>query len=185
MGKIKFNPTLGTIKGVHLNIFLIYKSYIAHTIGSQTLPSRDSLNQTKYFCDPSGRLEAQFYSNKINRCSNLINQPVKVFCTNCARWVHGRCTSMKRVTPGLAENFVCTSCTTLDQVACKHFFSFKNFAILSRPTSHVSATHRWVATPTLRNAGLCYTLGLYLIIIISTDVSTHHMFYRQQRQKLF
>ena len=41
-------------------------SLIVHGIGSQTLPSRDSLNQTKYFRDPSGRLEAQFYSNEIN-----------------------------------------------------------------------------------------------------------------------
>ena len=28
---------------------------------------------------------------------------------------HGRCTSIKRVSPGLAKNFVCTSCTTLDE----------------------------------------------------------------------
>ena len=44
-----------------------------------------------------------------------------VFCTNCERWVYGRCTSMKRVTPGPAKNFVCTSCTTLDKDGVEPF----------------------------------------------------------------
>ena len=62
-------------------------------------------------------LEEKVTASKIDPCY-VCGKRVKVsavFCTNCARWVHGRCTSMKRVTPGLAKNFVCTSCTTLDE----------------------------------------------------------------------
>ena len=40
-------------------------------------------------------------------------------CLWVKMWVYGRCclqcTSMKRVTPGLAKSFFCTSCTTLDE----------------------------------------------------------------------
>ena len=57
-------------------------------------------------------------ASKIDPCG-VCGRRVKVnavFCTNCARWVHGRCISMKRVTPGLAKNFVCKSCTTLDKM---------------------------------------------------------------------
>ena len=64
-------------------------------------------------------LEERVTASKIDPC-DVCGRRVKVnvkavFCTNCARWVHGRCASMKRVTPGLAKNFVCTSCTTLDE----------------------------------------------------------------------
>ena len=30
-----------------------------------------------------------------------------VMCTKCGKWVHGRCTKMKRVTSALAKGFVC------------------------------------------------------------------------------
>ena len=59
-------------------------------------------------------LEENVAASKIDPCG-VCGKRVKVnpvFCANCARWVHGRCTSMKSVTPGLAKNFVCT---TLDE----------------------------------------------------------------------
>ena len=62
-------------------------------------------------------LEEKVTASKIDSCG-VCGKALKVnaiCCTNCARWVHGRCTSMKRVTLGLAKNFVCTSCTTLDE----------------------------------------------------------------------
>lgn len=33
-----------------------------------------------------------------------------VLCTCCGKWVHGRCAKVKRVTAGLAQNFVCARC---------------------------------------------------------------------------
>ena len=62
-------------------------------------------------------LKEKVAASKIGPCG-VCGRRVKVnavFCTNCARWVHGRCTSMKRVSLGLAKNIVCTSCTALDE----------------------------------------------------------------------
>ena len=75
---------------------------------------RVNLNKTKMMV--SG-LEEKVTASKIDPCG-VCKRRVKVnavFCTNCARWLHGRCTSMKRVTSGLAKNFVYTSCTTSDE----------------------------------------------------------------------
>jgi len=33
-----------------------------------------------------------------------------VWCEKCKKWIHGRCTKMKRVTPRLAKDFVCRRC---------------------------------------------------------------------------
>ena len=33
-----------------------------------------------------------------------------VLCGKCGKWIHGRCTRMKRVTPRLARDFVCGKC---------------------------------------------------------------------------
>ena len=33
-----------------------------------------------------------------------------VMCTKYGKWVHGRCTKMKRVTSALAKGFVCELC---------------------------------------------------------------------------
>ena len=33
-----------------------------------------------------------------------------MMCTKCGKWVHGRCTKMKRVTSTLAKGFVCELC---------------------------------------------------------------------------
>ena len=44
-------------------------------------------------------------ASKIDPCG-ICERRVKinaVICTNCARWVHGRCTSIKRVTSDLAK----------------------------------------------------------------------------------
>ena len=75
---------------------------------------RVNLNKTKMMV--SGLVE-KVTASKIDPCG-VCGKRVKVnavFSTKCARWVLGRCKSMKRVTPGMAENFVCTSCTTLDE----------------------------------------------------------------------
>ena len=74
---------------------------------------RVNLNKTKMMVNG---LEEKVTPSKIDPCGvcgRRVKKVNAVFCTNCARWVHGRCTSMKRVTPGLAKNFVSTSCTTL------------------------------------------------------------------------
>ena len=62
-------------------------------------------------------LEEKVTASKIDPCGACGKRAKvnAVFCTNCARWVHGWCTSIKKVTPGLAKNFVSTSCTTLDE----------------------------------------------------------------------
>ena len=61
-------------------------------------------------------LEEKVTASKIDPCGVCVRRVkvITVFCTNCARWVYGSCTSMKRVTPDLAKNFVCTSLTTLN-----------------------------------------------------------------------
>ena len=38
-----------------------------------------------------------------------------VICVNCGKWVHGRCARMKRVTPSLAESFVCEKCKNISK----------------------------------------------------------------------
>ena len=68
---------------------------------------RVNLSKTKMVV--SG-LEEKVTASKIDPCG-ICGRRVKVNAvvyTNCARWVHGRWTSMKRVAPGLAKNFVCT-----------------------------------------------------------------------------
>ena len=75
---------------------------------------RINLDKTKMMV--SG-LEEKATVSKIDPCG-VCGRRVKVnavFRTNCTRWVHGRCTSMKRVTHSPAKNFVCTSCTTLNE----------------------------------------------------------------------
>ena len=34
-----------------------------------------------------------------------------VCCTQCTKWIHGRCTKMKKVTCSSARHFVCGRCT--------------------------------------------------------------------------
>ena len=80
---------------------------------------RVNLNKTKMMVSV---LEEKVAASKVDPCG-VCGKRVKanaVFCTNCARWVHGRSTSMKRVTPGLAKNFVCTSCTFVCTLFCLH-----------------------------------------------------------------
>ena len=74
---------------------------------------RVNLNKTKMMV--SG-LKEKVTTSKIDLCG-VCGRRVKVnavFCTNCKRWIHGRCTSRKRVPPDLAKNFVRTSCTASD-----------------------------------------------------------------------
>jgi len=33
-----------------------------------------------------------------------------ILCTNCRKWIHGRCAKIKRVTPRLANKFACAWC---------------------------------------------------------------------------
>ena len=75
---------------------------------------RGNLYKTKMMVNG---LQEQAIASKIDPCG-VCGRRLKVnaaFCANCARWVHGRCTFMKRVTPSLAKNFVCRSYTTLDE----------------------------------------------------------------------
>ena len=76
--------------------------------------TRVNLDKTKMMANG---LEEKVTASKIDPCG-VCGRRVKgntVFCTNCAKWIRGRSTSMKRITPGLAKNFVCSSCTTLDE----------------------------------------------------------------------
>ena len=37
-----------------------------------------------------------------------------VCCTQCMKWIHGRCTKMKKVTCSFARHFVCRKCTDVE-----------------------------------------------------------------------
>ena len=42
-----------------------------------------------------------------------------VLCTNCGKWVHGRCGKMKRVILTLAKGFACKRCVEAKKGICK------------------------------------------------------------------
>ena len=68
-----------------------------------------NLNKTKVMVSGS---EGKTTVSKIDPCS-MCGKRVKansVLCGKFGKWVHGRCTKMKRVTPRLANNFVCGKC---------------------------------------------------------------------------
>ena len=41
-------------------------------------------------------------------------EPNAVCCTQCWKWIHGRCTKMKKVTCSSARHFVCRRCTDVE-----------------------------------------------------------------------
>ena len=57
--------------------------------------------------------EGKITLSKINPCG-ICGKTVgcnAVCCTQCTRWIHGRCTKMKKVTSSFARHFVCRRCT--------------------------------------------------------------------------
>ena len=60
-----------------------------------------------------------------------------VCCTQCAKWIHGRCTKMKKVTCSFARKFVCRRCTDVGngteepvEVFCDEVETVKGFCYL-------------------------------------------------------
>ena len=35
---------------------------------------------------------------------------ISVVCLQCGKWIHGRCTGVKRVTPMFSRNYTCRKC---------------------------------------------------------------------------
>ena len=57
--------------------------------------------------------EGEIVLSKINPCG-ICGKRVgsnAVCCTHCTKWIHGRCTKMKRVACSSARCFVCRRCT--------------------------------------------------------------------------
>ena len=57
--------------------------------------------------------EGEIALRKINPCG-ICGKRVgsnAVCCTQCKKWIHGRCTNMKKVTCSSARHFVCRRCT--------------------------------------------------------------------------
>ena len=60
-----------------------------------------------------------------------------VCCTQCTKWIHGRCTKMKKVTCSSARHFVCRRCTDVGdgteepvEVLCDEVETVKGFCYL-------------------------------------------------------
>ena len=59
------------------------------------------------------RTEGEITSSKIDPCG-ICGKTVgsnAVCCAQCMKWIHGRCTKMKKVTCSSARHFVCRRCT--------------------------------------------------------------------------
>ena len=58
-------------------------------------------------------MEGEIVLSKIDPCG-ICRKRVgsnAVCCTQCTKWIHGRCTKMKQVTCSSARHFVCRRCT--------------------------------------------------------------------------
>ena len=51
--------------------------------------------------------KGEILKSKVDPCAKCGK---RVMCIKCAKWVHGRCTKMKRVTSTLGKGFVCKIC---------------------------------------------------------------------------
>ena len=65
-----------------------------------------------------------------------------VCCTQCTKWIHGRCTKMKKVTCSSARHFVCGRCTDVGdgaeepvEVLCDEVETVKGFCYLENAES--------------------------------------------------
>jgi len=71
-----------------------------------------NLGKTKAMVSGS---EGETAKSKIDPC-RVCGKRVKmaanfILCTNCRKWVHGRCANIQRVTPSVENNFVCAWCS--------------------------------------------------------------------------
>ena len=59
-----------------------------------------------------GGAEGEINTSKIDPCGICVKRVMAnlLLCIKCKKWIHGRCTKMKRVTPSLAKHFVCAQC---------------------------------------------------------------------------
>ena len=83
--------------------------------------------------------EGEITSCKIDSCG-VCGKGVgsnAVCCTHCMKWIHGRCTKMKKVTCSSARNFVCRRCTDVGdgteepvEVLCNEVETVKGFCYL-------------------------------------------------------
>ena len=83
--------------------------------------------------------EGEITSNKIDPCG-VCGKRVgsnAVCCTQCMKWMHGRCTKMKKVTCSSARDFVCRRCTDVEdgteepvEVLCDEVETVKGFCYL-------------------------------------------------------
>ena len=68
-----------------------------------------NLKKTKVMASGS---KGEVLKSKVDPCAKWGNRVManSMMCTKCCKWVHGRCTKMKRVTLTLAKDFVCELC---------------------------------------------------------------------------
>ena len=87
------------------------------------------------------RTEEEIVLSKIDPCG-ICGKRVgsnAVCCTQCTKWIHGRCTKIKKVTCSSARRFVCRRCTDVEdgteepvEVLCDEVETAKGFGILGR-----------------------------------------------------
>ena len=60
-------------------------------------------------------LKSEVLKSKVDPCVKCGKRVMAnlVMCTKCGKWVHGRCTKMKRVTSMQAKDFVCELCVDI------------------------------------------------------------------------
>ena len=56
--------------------------------------------------------KGEVFKSKVDPCAKCVKRVVEnlLMCTKCGKWVHDRCSKMKRVTSILAKGFVCELC---------------------------------------------------------------------------
>ena len=83
--------------------------------------------------------EGEIVLSKIDPCGICANRVGSdaVCSTQCTKWIHGRCTKMKKVTCSTAYHFVCRRCTDvgdgteeLEEVLCDEVETVKGFCYL-------------------------------------------------------
>jgi len=61
--------------------------------------------------------EGERLNSKINPCGTCRMRVIAnlLLCTKCGKWIHEKCTRMKRGTPRVAKNFVCSRCRNVTE----------------------------------------------------------------------
>jgi len=72
------------------------------------------------------RSEGEWLYSKIDSCGIYGKRVManSLLCSKCRKWIHERCTRMKRMTPSVAKNFVCARCRNVTEGRVEPLISY-------------------------------------------------------------